>query len=134
MRPLWAILNCLALPPVQPSRCLCRGASFSAETSLLIFLPKASDSPRSSDGPLWRAAVGLRDGADDLAHRLGGINAWTTQRGTMMLGFPEWVVYSAMVPPLALTCICAVPAVWRVTNDAAKITELAAMSAIHWPW
>ncbi len=34
---------------------------------------------------------------------LGGLNAWTTQSGTMMLGFPEWIVYSAMVPPLALT-------------------------------
>jgi TRAP-type C4-dicarboxylate transport system permease small subunit len=36
---------------------------------------------------------------------LGGLNAWTTQSGTMMLGFPEWVVYSAMVPPLALTAL-----------------------------
>jgi TRAP-type C4-dicarboxylate transport system permease small subunit len=34
---------------------------------------------------------------------LGGLNAWTTQSGTMMLGFPEWIVYSTMVPPLALT-------------------------------
>lgn len=33
---------------------------------------------------------------------LGGINAWTTQSGTMMLGFPEWIVYVGMVPPLAL--------------------------------
>jgi TRAP-type C4-dicarboxylate transport system permease small subunit len=38
---------------------------------------------------------------------LGGLNAWTTQSGTMMLGFPEWVVYSAMVPPLALTVVIA---------------------------
>lgn len=34
---------------------------------------------------------------------LGGINAYNTQSGTMMLGFPEWIVYLAMVPPLALT-------------------------------
>jgi TRAP-type C4-dicarboxylate transport system permease small subunit len=38
---------------------------------------------------------------------LGGLNAWTTQSGTMMLGFPEWVVYCAMVPPLALTVVIA---------------------------
>ncbi len=38
---------------------------------------------------------------------LGGLNAWTTQSGTMMLGFPEWVVYGAMVPPLALTVFIA---------------------------
>jgi TRAP-type C4-dicarboxylate transport system permease small subunit len=38
---------------------------------------------------------------------LGGLNAWTTQSGTMMLGFPEWAVYCAMVPPLALTVVIA---------------------------
>ena len=36
---------------------------------------------------------------------LGGLNAWTTQSGTMMLGFPEWIVYAAMVPPLVLTAV-----------------------------
>ena len=34
---------------------------------------------------------------------IGGLNAWNSQSGSMMLGFPEWVVYLAMVPPLALT-------------------------------
>ena len=38
---------------------------------------------------------------------LGGLNAWTTQSGTMMLGFPEWIVYSLMVPPLILTALIA---------------------------
>jgi TRAP-type C4-dicarboxylate transport system permease small subunit len=33
---------------------------------------------------------------------LGGLNAWRTQSGTMMIGFPEWIIYTAMVPPLAL--------------------------------
>jgi TRAP-type C4-dicarboxylate transport system permease small subunit len=36
---------------------------------------------------------------------LGGLNAFDTQSGTMMLGFPEWVVYVAMVPPLVLTAV-----------------------------
>ena len=36
---------------------------------------------------------------------LGGLNAWTTQSGTMMLGFPEWAIYVCMVPPLALTAV-----------------------------
>ena len=36
---------------------------------------------------------------------LGGLNAYTTNSGTMMLGFPEWVVYVAMVPPLVLTAV-----------------------------
>jgi TRAP-type C4-dicarboxylate transport system permease small subunit len=38
---------------------------------------------------------------------LGGMNAWTSNSGTMMLNFPEWMIYSAMVPPLALTAIIA---------------------------
>jgi TRAP-type C4-dicarboxylate transport system permease small subunit len=33
---------------------------------------------------------------------IGGINAWRTQSGTMMIGFPEWVIYSAMLPPMVL--------------------------------
>ncbi len=38
---------------------------------------------------------------------LGGLSAWTSQSGTMMLGFPEWIVYTCMVPPLALTAVIA---------------------------
>ena len=36
---------------------------------------------------------------------IGGVNAWKTQAGTMMLGFPEWVVYCGIVPGLALTAL-----------------------------
>ena len=35
----------------------------------------------------------------------GGLNAFNTNSGTMMLGFPEWIVYALMVPPLALTAV-----------------------------
>jgi TRAP-type C4-dicarboxylate transport system permease small subunit len=38
---------------------------------------------------------------------LGGMNAWVSQSGSMMLGFPEWIVYAAMTPPLALSAIIA---------------------------
>ena len=38
---------------------------------------------------------------------LGGINAYNTFSGTMMLGFPEWVVYAAMVPPFVLCSLIA---------------------------
>ena len=37
----------------------------------------------------WRSAV-------------GGLNAWRSQAGSMMLGFPEWIVYCGIVPPLVL--------------------------------
>ena len=38
---------------------------------------------------------------------LGGLNVFTTHSETQILGFPEWVVYCAMVPPLALTALIA---------------------------
>ena len=42
----------------------------------------------------WRTAV-------------GGLSAWKSQSGSMMLGFPEWAVYAVMVPALALTTLIA---------------------------
>ncbi len=48
----------------------------------------------------WRTAV-------------GGLNAWRTQSGTMMIGFPEWVIYLAMVPPMALCVAIGIAQAWR---------------------
>ena len=36
---------------------------------------------------------------------IGGLNAWNSQSTTMMMGFPEWVVYVFMVPPLVLCAL-----------------------------
>ncbi len=36
---------------------------------------------------------------------LGGLSAWSSKAGSMMLGFPEWIVYCGMVPPFVL-CVC----------------------------
>lgn len=38
---------------------------------------------------------------------LGGLSAWDTHAGSMMLGFPEWIVYCGIVPPLILTALIA---------------------------
>ena len=38
---------------------------------------------------------------------VGGVNAWKSQTGSMIMGFPEWIVYVGMVPPLALTAAIA---------------------------
>jgi TRAP-type C4-dicarboxylate transport system permease small subunit len=40
----------------------------------------------------WRAAI-------------GGWNAWSSKSGSMMLGFPEWIVYACIVPPLVLCTV-----------------------------
>jgi TRAP-type C4-dicarboxylate transport system permease small subunit len=42
----------------------------------------------------WRTAV-------------GGLSAYDSQTTSMMLGFPEWIVYAFMVPPLILTGVIA---------------------------
>jgi TRAP-type C4-dicarboxylate transport system permease small subunit len=36
---------------------------------------------------------------------IGGLSSWRSHSTTMMLGFPEWIVYAAMVPPLVLTAV-----------------------------
>lgn len=36
---------------------------------------------------------------------LGGMSAWRSGSGTMLMGFPTWIVYAAMVPPFALTAL-----------------------------
>jgi TRAP-type C4-dicarboxylate transport system permease small subunit len=40
----------------------------------------------------WRSAI-------------GGLNAYSSGAGSMMLGFPEWIVYCGIVPPLVLTAV-----------------------------
>jgi TRAP-type C4-dicarboxylate transport system permease small subunit len=37
----------------------------------------------------------------------GGLSARSSMTTTMMLGFPEWITYAAMVPPLLLTGVIA---------------------------
>ena len=36
---------------------------------------------------------------------LGGLNSFNTNSETQILGFPEWTVYAAMVPPFVLTAL-----------------------------
>jgi TRAP-type C4-dicarboxylate transport system permease small subunit len=50
---------------------------------------------------------------------MGGLSAWRSQAGSMMLGFPEWIVYCFMVPPIALTAVIALAQATRgFANDA----------------
>ena len=49
---------------------------------------------------------------------IGGLNAWKSQAGSMMMGFPEWIVYVGMVPPLVLTTLIALTQAVRGFEDA----------------
>jgi TRAP-type C4-dicarboxylate transport system permease small subunit len=52
---------------------------------------------------------------------LGGLNAYSSNSGTMLLGFPEYVVYIAMVPPMAITALIALhQGVFGFADDAAE--------------
>lgn len=44
---------------------------------------------------------------------VGGLSAWRSHSSTMMIGFPEWVIYTAMVPPLALCVAIGMAQAWR---------------------
>ena len=37
----------------------------------------------------------------------GGLNSYESHSGTMILGFPEWITYAVMVPPLCLAALIA---------------------------
>ncbi len=50
---------------------------------------------------------------------LGGINAHDSFSGTMMLGFPEWIVYACMVPPFVLCSLIALFQSLSRSNEAA---------------
>lgn len=54
---------------------------------------------------------------------LGGLNAFSTHSSTMMLGFPEWIVYVAMVPPLVLTSLIGLHQALFGMADPNKVTE-----------
>jgi len=83
-------------------------------------------SPRTR-GAMDRVGAGLLAAVMALLAWRGGVggwSAWQTQAGTMMLGFPEWTVYAALVPALALTAvIAAVQAVTGFDDTAASPAE-----------
>lgn len=52
---------------------------------------------------------------------VGGLNAWKSQSGSMMLGFPEWIVYCGIVPPLVLCAVIALAQARGFTGKAAHL-------------
>ena len=70
-----------------------------------FFTAKASDATNAGLDRFGALLLALCMGLMAWRTTVGGINAYTTQAGTMMLGFPEWIVYVGMVPPLVLTAV-----------------------------
>ena len=70
-----------------------------------FFTAKASERTTAALDRFGALLLGAAMGLLSWRAALGGLNAYNTNSGTMMIGFPEWVVYAAMVPPLALTSL-----------------------------
>ena len=72
-----------------------------------FFTAKASERTNAALDRLGALLLGLVFALLAWRTTLGGLNAYSSQSGTMMLGFPEWVVYAAMVPPFIMTTVIA---------------------------
>ncbi len=53
---------------------------------------------------------------------IGGLNAFSTKSSSMMLGFPEWIVFAFIVPPLVLTAVIALKQAATGFSDAEGAT------------
>lgn len=96
---------------------------FAAGAAIALFLPicqlrraniiidfftlKASDRAKAVLDRLGAALLAASMGLLAWRTMIGGLDAWRTQGESMMLGFPEWIVYCALVPPLALSAVIA---------------------------
>lgn len=72
-----------------------------------FFTAKASDRTNAMLDRFGALLLGITFAVLAWRTTLGGLNAFSSQSGTMMLGFPEWIVYVAMVPPFVLTTVIA---------------------------
>jgi TRAP-type C4-dicarboxylate transport system permease small subunit len=72
-----------------------------------FFTAKASESTQSMLDRAGALVLGIVMAVLAWRTTLGGISAFNSNSGTMMLGFPEWMVYSAIVPGIALTALIA---------------------------
>lgn len=72
-----------------------------------FFTMKAGERTRAALDRFGAALLALAIGLLAWRSTLGGLDAWRTQSESMMLGFPEWVVYCGIVPPLWLTAVIA---------------------------
>ncbi|TAG05520.1 MAG: TRAP transporter small permease [Burkholderiales bacterium] len=72
-----------------------------------FFTAKTSDSTRSKLDRVGAFLLAVMMGLCAWRATLGGMSAFKSNSGTMMLGFPEWIVYCFIVPGLTLTAIIA---------------------------
>jgi TRAP-type C4-dicarboxylate transport system permease small subunit len=62
---------------------------------------------------------------------LGGLSAWRTGSGSMMMGFPEWVIYAFMVPAIALSALIALHQAIFDSADAPGVVDTPSPTSSH---
>lgn len=72
-----------------------------------FFTTRASDRTRGLLDRVGALFIAVMMGLCAWRATLGGISAYKSNSGTMMLGFPEWIVYSFIVPGLVITALIA---------------------------
>jgi TRAP-type C4-dicarboxylate transport system permease small subunit len=70
-----------------------------------FFTSKASDRANAMMDRAGALLIGVFFALLAWRTSLGGLNAWETKSGSMMLGFPEWITYTFIVPPLVLAVL-----------------------------
>ncbi len=83
-----------------------------------FFTAKASTQTNARLDRLGALLMALALGLMAWRTTVGGLSAFGNKSGTMMLGFPEWIVYTCLVPPLVLTAVIALwQAVYGFDSD-----------------
>lgn len=77
-----------------------------------FFTARASAATTAALDRLGNLLLGLAMALMAWRTAIGGLNAWASQSSSMMLGFPEWVVYVCIAPPLLLTALIALTQAW----------------------
>jgi TRAP-type C4-dicarboxylate transport system permease small subunit len=70
-----------------------------------FFTTKASEATQGKLDRFGALLVGLTMALLAWRSAVGGLSAWQTQASSMMVGFPEWVVYAFIVPALGLAAL-----------------------------
>jgi TRAP-type C4-dicarboxylate transport system permease small subunit len=70
-----------------------------------FFTANASDRTNAALDRLGALVLGLVLALLAWRTVIGGLSAWNNQSATMMLGFPEWIVFAFIVPALLLTAV-----------------------------
>lgn len=78
-----------------------------------FFTAKASASTRGALDRIGALFIAAMLGFCAWRAALGGMSAFKSNSGTMMLGFPEWIVYCFIAPALALTAVIAMVQAFR---------------------